>query len=285
MKPFLGIDITDNENSTKINGEEFLVVKADQDDEADESRKPEEKKEAKTYESPLSPPLRIVKTVGLIIGIAIIVLYVVNNAIFKAKALPNDILMYSLIVCFAVWGGLASYEGLLEDKRTAEELKKQEKDEEDTVNDEPTDNELSIPEGAASVDLLAFNYVIEDSEPKAVIADGEASSEYFNYSMNLWADEDFLYLASLDEKYAIPRSAIQRIRAVNEKIAIPDWNKDTPPTKGEFKQFGITVDTLNRIIIPSYFVIDLFHQEESWGIYFPVYELPYFEKITGLHAE
>ena len=282
MKPFLGIDVTDNENSTKINGEEFLVVKADEADSCNESEKLEEKKQSKEYESPLALPLRITKTVGFIAGIALIALYIVNNAVFKAKAVPNDIIIYSLAVCFAIWGGIASYEGLLEDKRAAEELKTQE---EDTVNDDPTDDGLSVPGDAVIVDLLAFNYIVEDGEPRATVTDEDASSEYFNCPMSLWADDDFLYLASLDEKYAIPRSAIQRIRAVNEKIAIPDWNKDTPPTKGEFKQFGITVDTLNRIIIPSYFVIDLFHQEESWGIYFPVYELPYFEKITGIHAE
>ena len=72
---------------------------------------------------------------------------------------------------------------------------------------------------------------------------------------------------------------------VNEKIAVPDWNKDTPPTKGEFKQFELTVDNLNRIIVPGYHILELDCNGEKWGIYFPCYELPTFESITGLSAE
>ena len=281
MKPFLGINAAENEQDSSINGEEFLVVRAASGDDTAEADK-KEKKPAEKYVSPLPTALRVIKFICGMITIMMAVFYVIQNTFLNLDFVSPMTIIASAIGFLAIWLALTSHESALENKRNAE------KNAELSEDEEPEDDEsadLELPENAEDVDLLAFNYVYENGEPKAIMANDESASEYFNCSMKLFADEEKIYLASIDEKYAFERASLIGIRSVSERIAIPDWNKDTPPTKGEFKQFELTVDNLNRIIVPGYHILELDCNGEKWGIYFPCYELPTFESITGLSAE
>ena len=283
MKPFLGINKAQSGNSSAINGEEFLVIRAEVDD-TDKSLD-EEKKPAEKYKSPLPLALRVIKFIGGLFAIVFLVL-VTRMYMTSAAAILNGILtaqtaLAVTVMFFGIWFSLTMVESHLESKRAANEHAEEIEDE---LSEEGSDT-IELPEESKNVDLLAFNYVLEYGEPKAVMADDESASEYFNCPMNIFADEEKIYIASLDEKYAIDRAWLTAIHKTEEKITIPDWNKETPPTKGEYKQYGITIDNLGRMIIPSYYILEFEYNGEKWGIYFPNYELPVFEEITGLRAE
>ena len=286
MKPFLGIDVTENKDSTVINGEEFLVIRAESA-ETPESRA-SKKKDPEKYTDPLPVGWRAVRIISGAFTIAFLVLVVrwymagTNKIYYTYAQYPWIFWLGGAAV--AIWLALNIAGGFIESKKATD--KALEKQEEAMPNEEEIETiSLDLPKDAQDVDLLAFNYVIEDGEIKPVMADDESVSEYFNCSMKLYADEKSIYLASLDEKYAIDLSSLVAIRTVDGEIAIPDWNKDTPPTKGEYKQYGITIDNLNRVIVRSYHILELDRDGEKWGIYFPAYELPAFEKITGLSAK
>ena len=283
MKPFLGIDKAQSGNASAINGEEFLAIRAEVDD-TDESLD-KEKKPAEKYKSPLPLALRVIKFIGGLFAIVFLAL-VIRMYMTNASAILNGILTVQIVLAatvafFGIWFSLTMVESHLENKRAANEHAEE-------IEDELSEEEgetIELPENSKNVDLLAFNYVLEYGKPKAVMATDESASEYFNCPMDIFADEEKLYIASLDEKYALERAWLTAIRKVEEKIALPDWNKETPPTKGEYKQYGITMDNLGRIIIPSYYILEFEYNGEKWGIYFPNYELPVFEEITGLRAE
>lgn len=284
MKPFLGINKSESEEASAINGEEFLVIRAAVSN-TDESPD-KEKKSAEKYESPLPLALRAVKFISGLFTIVFLVL-VTRMYMSNAVAILNGLLtvqtvLAATVMFFGIWFSLTMVESHLESKRAANNRAEEIEDE---ISEEEADEAIELPENSKNVDLLAFNYLIEDGEVRAVMADDESASEYFNCPMDIFADEEKIYIASLDEKYAFDRAWFTAIRKADEKIAIPDWNKDTPPTKGEYKQYGITMDNLGRIIIPSYYVLELEYEGEKWGIYFPSYELPAFEEITGLRAE
>ena len=285
MKPFLGIDVTSDPEGSDINGEEFLVIRA----EADEPAKTEAPKKKKTekYVDPLPLAPKIIRIVSGIFSVAFLGLMIrwYMKGTNHIRAMFNQYPWVFVLGClFALtWLTLVIVGSVLESKQTkAEEARLEE---EEAAEAESVAVSIEIPENAADVDLLAFNYIIEGDEAVAVMASEDSASEYFTYAMKLYSDAEFLYLASLDEKYAIPRASLLRISSHQGKINIPDWNKDTPPTKGAYKEHGLTVDNLDRIVIPSYFILELEHGGETWGIYFPNYELPAIEELTGLQAE
>lgn len=285
MKPFLGIDVTNTPEKAEINGEEFLVIRANVDY-SDEADKPKKKKSEKYVDPlPLVPKIiRIVSGAFSVAFLAILIRWYVKGT-NHIRAMFNQYSWVFLIGCFfaLVWLALVIVGGILENKQAKAEEKRLR--EEEAAEAENAPQPLETPDSAADVDLLAFNYVIENEKVVAVMASEDSASEYFSYSMKLFCDDEFIYLATLDEKYAIPKASFVGISTVNDQICIPDWNKDTPPTKGEYKKFGLSVDNLNRVIIPSYHVLEFENAGEKWGIYFPNYELPAIEAATDLRAE
>lgn len=63
------------------------------------------------------------------------------------------------------------------------------------------------------------------------------------------------------------------------------WNKDEAYNKGVYKQYKLVEDNLGRVSGKNYQILELNSGGERWGIYFPRYELPVFEEITGLKAD
>lgn len=300
MKPFLCIDVTENKNAGTINGEEFLVESlssaANDPDPAEDipengtDNSEEEVVEINDFkglppqkiENPLPFPLRVVKFVSgllcLFLAFVLIRIYRTSQNLF-GDLIPPPVIIALAIAFLVLWMALNVIEGSLIEKSAA--------DEEEEDGNDPSDisDSLDVPEDAENVDLLAFNYTVTDGDITPVTSDEDAISEYFNCSMSLFADEERIYLASLDEKYAFDRSAITAIRTVNESISLPDWNKDVSPTSGIYKKYGLSVDNLDRITVSRYHILEVERDGEAWGVYFPSYELPIFERITGLKAE
>ncbi len=144
--------------------------------------------------------------------------------------------------------------------------------------------ELSVPSDSKEVDVLFFHYKVKDGEIKV---HGKATQmvQYLNLVFNIYADEENLYLANLECKYAFPLSSLKTIRTIKKRIHLPEWNKEEAFNKGIYKKYKLVSDKYGFIHCKSYHILELTHNGENYGIYFPNYELPIFEEVTGLKAE
>ena len=287
MKPFLGIDITSDPENTCINGDEFLSAAAPTGDAAPA---PEYETDAATAAMPVprGDLLRILRIISGIMTLAFVIfvvgVYLSPYAVLREYYRDAPWLFWLGGGITAAWLVLNIIDIILEGIREAAVKKEKEEALDRGVNDYGKEI-LGIPEDAENLDVIAFNYVIKDGAPLAVASGEDAMFAHFNCSMMAFSDDGNLYLASTEEKYAFPRASLKAIRRVDESIALPDWNKDTAPTVGIYKQFGMSVDNLDRITVPHYYILELEKNGEAWGIYFPLYELSVFEKLTGLKAE
>ncbi len=108
------------------------------------------------------------------------------------------------------------------------------------------------------------------------------SATFVNSNMSIFADGENLFLASADAKYAIPLKKLRRIIKVKKKVLTIGWNKEEFP---DSEEYGLKCDESGNLKIDSYCILDFSDGSDERGVYFPPYELPIFEKITGLKCE
>ena len=78
---------------------------------------------------------------------------------------------------------------------------------------------------------------------------------------------------------------MKNIQIVKKHIRVAGWNKETPPNKGIYKQYKLTVDQYGCVHSKTYGILELERNGQSYGLYIPCYELPRIEKLTGLTAK
>lgn len=145
-------------------------------------------------------------------------------------------------------------------------------------------SDLRVPQTSREIDILSFYYKTKVDSIKPC-EKGWQATPYMNPIFRIFADSENLYLANLEEKYAIPLSSIRAIKSVNKTIRIEEWNKDEEFNKGAYKQYKLSEDNYGGIICKGYHILEFEYADELWGIYFPRYELPIIEEITGIKAE
>ncbi len=284
MKPFLGIDLTEDKKNEKINGAKFLVAEPS----SDKIRSFEdfsEDADKTIVKSKLPLPLRIIQGICGFIGL------IIAASVFKALLETPVKQMYTNAPelfwlaggCILVWGVLKFFSVKKEKSVFGAE--------------EATDvitgladvsgeiySEMSVPSDAIEVDLLLFFYKVKNGEIK-VCEKTMQLAQYFNPVFKVFADSENLYLANLEGKYAIPLSSLVSIRTVKKHIRLIGWNKDEDFNRGNYKEYKLTVDNLGCIHCRGYHILEFNHEGEAWGIYFPSYELPSFELLARLRAE
>lgn len=145
-------------------------------------------------------------------------------------------------------------------------------------------DELDVPPDAQEVDVLTFFYKEKGGECKVCEKTMQMNS-HFNPIFRLFFDDENLYLANLDGKYTFPRASLRGIRKVSKRIRIEGWNKEEPCNQGRYKAYKLSEGDNGLIYCKPYYILELDRAGERWGIYFPCYELPAFERATGLTAE
>ena len=64
-----------------------------------------------------------------------------------------------------------------------------------------------------------------------------------------------------------------------------EWHKEEPYDKGIYKPYHMSIDKFGCLNCNSYYILEVVHNTETYGIYIPCYELPVFEELPGLRAE
>lgn len=277
MKPFLGIDLTTNKKNEQINGTKFLV----QTPSAALAKTLEissEKAEKTLEHSKLPKVFRIVQFVCSISAL-LIACGILRSDVSLSEGYHNaPWLFWTAGICTVFWLVLwiwSKYKAkaVLETDESAQTFSHLE----GTAN--AIYKELSVPGDAKDIDILLFFYKIKDGKIK-VQEKGLQIAQYFNPQFKIFTDDENLYLANLEGKYAFPLSSIVKIHTVRKHIRIASWNKEEKYNKGIYKQYKLTTDDYGCIHCKQYYILEINHQGDSYGIYIPCYELPVLEECT-----
>lgn len=287
MKPFLGINITEDKKNTYREGSELPAAQPSEFVAAERDRAIAAMKSAER-KSKLPLPLRIVENVCGFTSAFILV------AIFKAMSRavigPAQVYInvpYMVWICgisLVIWAPLF----LLAMIRRTSFVRSSERTYAVAKMASASDSalaELGVPAIAAVVDIIEVKYKLKKGKPR--IKDGIfADPPYKNNEYRLYTDDDKLCIADIFGRYDFPLDSLLRIRTVNKTVHIKSWNKMTPMNSGVYKKYSIETEKyFNYLKISRYHILELEYMGEIWGIYFPNYELPAFECITGLKAE
>ena len=287
MKPFLGIDQTENRKNEAINGNEFLI--ATPSPAMRQALEASSKKADDTVASSKLPlPIRILQTICYVMGAALILgilkALTGSDSVSLSQAYQNaPVLFYLAGGCVVLWLVLQFWSK----KKSKSVLESDERQHLLSNLDSVCDSiftELGVPNNAQEVDILSFRYKLKNDTVKPV-AKGMETTPYCNLCFKAYADSENLYLANLDGKYAFALSELQTIRTVKRSIAMQSWNKDQSINEGRYKSYKLTVNDYGNIFCKSYHILQLRHGDQLWDIYFPSYELPIFQSLTGLSAE
>ncbi|MBR4769339.1 MAG: phage holin family protein [Clostridia bacterium] len=287
MKPFFGIDITTDKKNETQNADQFLVQKPsaaaekknsmffdDAFDAFKDAMKAEDKK------------TNLFVCAGMA-GLFSLVFFLIC-VVARWQNGPNpDGWWWALAIglgCAALAAVLAAlgwrcgkYEAKWDDLEN----------ETDRVEDSITEiyRELGVPQSAKSVEALGFFYRVKNGELRPCKAEWDQSQLYYGYTFKGYVRGGRLCLACLDGVFALPRNEIKAIRTIRKRIVLPMWAKDEPITGEKFKPYQLKEDEYGNVCAKWYHVLEFEHDGEAWGIWFPNYELPAYEKLTGLKAD
>lgn len=286
MKPFWGIDLTENSNNEDFNGEELLV---DKPSDALKQIHTASVTQATATVQKANLPLAV-RIIGWVCAAAAVILL---GSI--ARLLKNDGTAFADIYQnspWLFWGAGVSLIAwlvirILEKQKAKTTL--QSDDSVQTLSHLETSTQsvyaqMNVPADAFDVDILCFYYKSTEDGIKVWEKPMQLFS-HFNCSLKIFKDEEYLYIGSMEGKYGIPLSSLGRIRTIQKKVRFSDWYKDVPFNSGIYKPYKMTKDQFGCIHCKPHYVLEFEHEGQLWGIYFPCYELPLFEELTGLKAE
>lgn len=292
MKPFAGIDLTENKKNETPNGDEFLTAKPPEALSQAIDTSGGEALDMLLVKTKLPLGLRIIKWVCAFLALFTVAAVTAYGTADENTTLPEGLRLayadmpwlFYLGAAFIIVWAVISIAAHRKEKSVSES--DESKNLMDRVNTlaENILGELGVPADAANVDVLSFTYKIKKGE--AVPCERALDTTPFTaFTYKAFRDGENLHLADADGKYSFPLSSIRTIRKINKRISMLGWCKDEDPDKGEYKKYKMTVDQYGNVWFKPYYVLELERAGEIWGIYFPCYELDVFEKLTGIGVE
>lgn len=283
MKPIFGIDITENKKNTVINGNEFIIATTSAENAAELENAGNEVEEL-LEKAKIPLWARIIHGACGFVG-ALLFFSILRGTADVGIETGYRNAPYLFWICgitLVVWGIFS----LWSRRRQNKTMKTDDANEtlsDLTENQNNAYEELGVPQDAVNMDILLFHYKMKNGEPVAK-AKGLAPSEYINLEVKAYVKDGQLCLADTESVYAFPLEEMTGIRTVRKRISVPSWNKSELPTKGIYKPYKLTVANTGYIFFRPYYILEFNHYGTPCGIYFPSYELPTVERLTGLHA-
>ena len=281
MKPFLGIDLTDNKKNAQTNGSAFLAATPSAAMTQSFDRATENAEEA-LERAKLPLALRIIQiTCGFVGGLFAIGLLRGMGEVTVIEAYHNaPWIFWAAGICLSIWGILKFLSKTKENSVLNTEERTRTLSNLDGVS-KAVYAELGVPDSAKTTDILFFYYKNKGGQIKVQEKDVQLAP-YFNIEFKVFKDDENLYIANVEGKYTFPLSSLKKIRTVKKHIRMTGWNKKVQPTKGSYKQYKLTVDNYGCVHSKFYHILEVDHLGETLGVYFPCYELPVFSGLTGL---
>lgn len=287
MKPFLGIDLTQDKKNSKPNGMEMMVLKPSPElvSALDSSK---EKMNDAQKKAKLPLVLRIIEWIctfgGIFIVIGLLRALGGEDGVTLTQAYANAGEIFWIAgACIAI-GAVLRFLGKKKAKTVLESDDSTRTLSNISVSVETIFADLGVPENARDVDILVFFYKNSNCEPK-LKTKGNQNFMFMNFPFKIFADPRTFYLANIEGKYAFSRDAVKRIKTVAKRYTVNDWNKDYPFDDDRYKKYGLKMDQYGVIYGKNYYILEVENEGQIWGIYFPSYELPLFEALTGLKPE
>ena len=280
LKPLFGFDITEDKNSTKYYAELFEEKKVDESiekalDEKAESLISTEQK------SSLPSLLVIIQYLTLMYGLLVVTSFIGVDGGMPQAIRNAPIISYSGI-CSLIAGVTIWLVGKVKKKRVLEEENAEEKLENLKACAEAALTYLGVPTHAAEVDILMFKFSFKNGKMK-IHSPTWSATPFVNHPFKVYLKEYKLCIADVGSVYSIPLESLREIRKINKNANLPQWNKDVPYNRGEYKQFKLGTNDAG-ISCKPYYVLVFEHEGEEYGVYFPKSELPTFESLTLLKA-
>jgi len=277
MKYFFGADVTDNIENETIDGNVFVTkeISAITQNSLDKSTDEliEMDKNGK-----LALPLRIIEficsTAALLLAVGLI------NSISDitiSEAYHNaPFLFYIFIIC-ALTAAMLYIVGRRKYKIVSKSEEAVIAERRNDISEKNAYNELGVPDGALSVDVIMMNYKLKNGK---IVLKTTAFFSCINPIMRMYKEDNYLCLADLEKKYSISLDSVTNIRKIKKHFELPFWNKEIMYNKGEYKKYKITEN--NGIICIKYaYALCIDYNGEIYELYFPPYELERFVQLTG----
>lgn len=281
MKPFYGIDRTENKKNTTHEGDCFIAASTSRVVSSAMERAAEGAA-VQLRRSKLPSPLGGIRTVcGWIAALALFGIVRALRNVTLIEGYENAPAVFWILgICAAVWLVLAAIGGVIrKNVQSTEDFTVAVKRVEDQVD--AAFRELGVPGDAKDVDVIAISHRWKNGKLKPV-AYGLETSERTNEPFKVFLREDKLCFANTEHRYEFDRSALQVLRSVKKHLYSKGWNKDVDYDEGFYKPYKLTVDNYNRIHMRSYGLLELKHEGVRWAIWLPPYELNYISALTGL---
>lgn len=286
MKLFLGIDRTTDKKNETVNGSEF-ITKHSSPALYNALEQAQDNTEKLLERAKLPLAVRVIGWICVVAALALV------GGIFSAW---NDDESMSIPAMYAAapwlfWcAGAAVIGAITFGIVTYRFFKKTVESDEGDITFSALDNasdsifaDLGVPPNAVEVDLLAAPYKIKNGEP--VHYDPFSPTRFYTTLIfRAYREGDALCLTNAEGVHTFPLSEMREIQTVRKSIITDTWNKEEAHNKGIYKPYKIH-ETEDGFSSKPYHVLTLVHNGEEWGIYFPCYELPTLETLTGLTAE
>ncbi|MBQ4093129.1 MAG: hypothetical protein IJC82_07460 [Firmicutes bacterium] len=177
-------------------------------------------------------------------------------------------------ICLIVWLFLTLYETVLDRRafRTEAAMELEVRSKEAMTQIE---KDLAIPEGAQSIDILCYDYIINKDGKEIDINNG---CNYQNREFRIFCEENNVCFANKEYVLSIPKEEIGEIIRINKKITIPTWHKAEKYNAKKYKEQGVSASNGCLVIRPYYSV----QVNENQNILIPGFDMDLFLDIVGL---
>lgn len=281
MKPFYGIDRTENRKNTFREGDCFIAASTSRAVSSAMERAAEGAA-VQLRRSKLPFPLSGIRTVCG--WAAALLLFSIIRALRNVTLLEGyenaPFLFWLTGICGAVWLVLTIIGTVIrKNVQATEDFTVAVKRMEDQVD--AAFRELGVPADAKDVDVIAISHRWKNGKLKPV-AYGLETSERTTEPFKVFLREDRLCFATPENRYEFRLSELQVLRSVKKHIYSKGWNKEEAYDEGFYKPYKLTVDNYGRIHMRSYGLLELEHEGIRWAIWLPPYELNYISALTGL---
>ena len=140
--------------------------------------------------------------------------------------------------------------------------------------------DLEIPDDVGFTEVIFFEYEMRDGQVVPV-PEKPKSPIFFNPLYFIYVEKENLIIGTDKYLFAVPLSTLKCIRKVNHKISFKFWKKAEHFSSPAYKDFDI-IATKDSFEMDYFYTLEFFFDGEMWEIPFPCYELPVFQKLTGL---